>query len=73
MNNSNGSVRFTGVFVTIVGILLAIVVGVYGWSSSTFVTKGESNMMYQNICDIRGDIREIKVDIKEISKTINLR
>lgn len=71
--NNNGSVKFAGIFVTIAGIMLGLVVGVYTWSTSVFATKGETNMIYNAILEVKADQREIKLDIKEISKVINSR
>ena len=71
MINENGSVKFVNAFITISLAVIGMVICVYSWATATFASKAEISMVCSQLSDIRADQREIKLDIKEISKVIN--
>jgi len=67
MITDNGTLKLITIFIAIIGMVLGMVVGGYTWTSSNFVSKGEMSYIRQSILDIRADVREIKIDIKQIA------
>jgi len=61
----NGTLRLITIFVAIIGLVTGLVVGGYSWTSSNFVHKSSMSYIRESLLDIKTDIKEIKVELRE--------
>jgi len=71
IDKMNGYFRLASIFVVVLGMVL----GMFVWASSTFAAKAEvaKEIVYvrNEVSDIKANMREIRMDVKEILKVLN--
>jgi len=68
---ANGYIKLAGVFVAVLGLVF----GMITWSAATYATKSEvkTEIVYvrNDISEMKGSLREIRLDVKELLKVLN--
>jgi hypothetical protein len=69
----NGTLKLIGIFLAVITLVTGLLVGGYTWTSNNFVAKAEISYIREAILDIRTDVKEIKGDLKEMSRVVFAR